>query len=108
MPRLVIVLVSPRRPDLDELRANRWSGSDASPVVGLGIAHAPPEAETLHHPFEVVMSPKVNEQSQSPSFQSDEEQWFVDHRRERKRPLRTSPTTPPPPIGDEVADRWFR
>ena len=51
---------------------------------------------------------KIDEQSQSPSFQSDEERWFGDYGRERKRPLRTSPTTPPPPIGDALADKWFR
>jgi hypothetical protein len=38
----------------------------------------------------------------------DEEAWFSDRHRETKRPLRTSPTMPPPPIGDELADRWFR
>lgn len=50
----------------------------------------------------------INEQPKNASFLSDEEQWFVDFRRERKRPLRTSPTTPPPPIGDALADTWFR
>ncbi len=52
----------------------------------------------------------ANEQPQAPNFQSDEEQWFGDYGRERKRPLRYSPTTPPPPspIGDDLADRWFR
>ena len=54
------------------------------------------------------MSPSANEQPQAPSFQSDEEKWFCDYGRERKRPLRHSPTTPPPPIGDDLADRWFR
>jgi hypothetical protein len=43
-----------------------------------------------------------------PSFQPSEEQWFTDRNRETKRPLKTSPTTPPPPLGDELADRWFR
>lgn len=51
--------------------------------------------------------PRVKE-SQSSQLELDEEAWFSDRNRERKRPLRTSPTTPPPPIGDEVADRWFR
>jgi len=50
----------------------------------------------------------AKEQPQGPNFQSDEEKWFVDFQRERKRPLRTSPTTPPPPIGDALADSWFR
>lgn len=41
-------------------------------------------------------------------FQSTEEKWFADATRERKRPSRSSPTTPPPPIGDALADSWFR
>jgi hypothetical protein len=54
----------------------------------------------------VVMA--KNEQ-QTPNFQSDEEMWFSDHGKGRKRPLRQSPSTPPPPpIGDDLADRWFR
>ncbi|HVH47533.1 MAG TPA: hypothetical protein VM925_34595 [Labilithrix sp.] len=58
---------------------------------------------------EVVMAlVNAKEQPQGPNFQSDEEKWFVDFQRERKRPLRTSPTTPPPPIGDALADSWFR
>jgi len=48
------------------------------------------------------------QEPQGPNFQKDEESWFSDASRERKRPLRTSPTTPPPPIGDAVADGWFR
>lgn len=39
---------------------------------------------------------------------TDEDRWFAERERTRKRPLRSSPTTPPPPIGDQVADRWFR
>jgi hypothetical protein len=56
------------------------------------------------------MSPSnvIDEQPQNSSFRSDEEKWFSDYRRERKRPVRCSPTTPPPPIGDDLADRWFR
>jgi hypothetical protein len=50
---------------------------------------------------------KVNE-SQLPKPEQVEEAWFADRGRETKRPLRTSPTTPPPPIGDELADKWFR
>lgn len=51
----------------------------------------------------------VAEQPQTPPFQSEEDTWFViSQRRDRKRPLRTSPTTPPPPIGDALADGWFR
>jgi len=39
----------------------------------------------------------------------EEERWFTDRDgRDRKRPLRTSPTMPPPPIGDALADGWFR
>lgn len=38
----------------------------------------------------------------------EEEAWFADRGRETTRPLRTSPTTPPPPIGDDLADGWFR
>ena len=45
---------------------------------------------------------------QNPQLNLDEEAWFTDRNRETKRLLRTSPTTPPPPIGDELADRWFR
>jgi hypothetical protein len=46
---------------------------------------------------------------QPQTFQNEEEKWFADARgRERKRPLKTSPTTPPPPIGDALADGWFR
>lgn len=44
----------------------------------------------------------------APKFLATEEGWFKDGQREKKRPLRTSPTTPPPPIGDAMADRWFR
>jgi hypothetical protein len=55
-----------------------------------------------------MASVKVQEQPQLVQFQSAEEQWFSDGNRERKRPTRTSPTMPPPPIGDPVADRWFR
>jgi len=47
-------------------------------------------------------------ESQSGQLKQDEEAWFADRGRESKRMLRTSPTTPPPPIGDELADRWFR
>ncbi|MDF2694074.1 MAG: hypothetical protein K0S65_2457 [Labilithrix sp.] len=55
------------------------------------------------------MSPvNLNEQPQTTRFQSEEEKWFGDYRREQKRPLRSSPSTPPPPIGDDLADRWFR
>jgi hypothetical protein len=56
------------------------------------------------------MSPKpqvVNPQPIS-SLNLDEEAWFSDRNRETKRPLRTSPTMPPAPIGDDLADRWFR
>ena len=42
------------------------------------------------------------------NFLNDEERWFSDREREKKRQTRTSPTRPPPPIGDVVADRWFR
>ncbi|MFO0739542.1 MAG: hypothetical protein U0270_26825 [Labilithrix sp.] len=52
-------------------------------------------------------NPRVKE-SQTGPLEQDEEAWFADRGRESKRLLRTSPTTPPPPIGDELADRWFR
>ena len=55
-----------------------------------------------------MSSANGNEPPRPPTFQTDEEQWFSDYNRERKRPLRTSPTTPPPPIGDALADSWFR
>ena len=51
------------------------------------------------------MSQKTNP---DPGFQNDEERWFYERSQERKRPSRSSPTTPPPPIGDDMADRWFR
>ncbi|MBX3213370.1 MAG: hypothetical protein KF850_15140 [Labilithrix sp.] len=52
---------------------------------------------------------KNNEHTESPAaFHSAEERWFGDYSRERARPVRQSPTTPPPPIGDALADRWFR
>ena len=55
------------------------------------------------------MSPlNIDEQPQTKSFHTEEEKWFGDYGRERKRPLRSSPTMPPPPIGDDLADRWFR
>jgi hypothetical protein len=55
------------------------------------------------------MSPVGSQDSsQQSDFQNEEERWFTEHGRERKRPLRTSPTTPPPPIGDDLADHWFR
>lgn len=48
---------------------------------------------------------------------TDEDRWFAERERQKKRPsfspppergpLGSSPTTPPP-IGDQVADRWFR
>ena len=57
----------------------------------------------MHSPNAPNMSP-----FQKPSFQTEEETWFSDRNRETKRPLRTSPTTPPPPIGDPLADSWFR
>lgn len=56
----------------------------------------------------MVSSPIASPTLPITSFPSDEERWFTERERERKRPLRTSPTTPPPPIGDAVADRWFR
>lgn len=52
-------------------------------------------------------NPQVN-QSQNSQLKLEEEAWFADRGRGTKRPLRSSPTTPPPPIGDELADRWFR
>jgi len=55
-----------------------------------------------------MSSASTNEQQEAPRLQFDEEKWFGDYVRERKRPVRQSPTTPPPPIGDELADRWFR
>jgi hypothetical protein len=53
---------------------------------------------------------KVQESQICPSLSSDrtEEEWFADRSRESKRLLRTSPTTPPPPIGDAFVDRWLR
>jgi hypothetical protein len=42
-------------------------------------------------------------------FHALEERWFADQGRSpTTRPTRTSSTTPPPPIGDPLADRWFR
>ncbi len=58
------------------------------------------------------MSPMFHVESQQTEpqpFQTSEESWFKDHRgREMKRPFRSSPTMPPPPIGDALADGWFR
>jgi len=51
--------------------------------------------------------PKVKE-SQFTKFQQEEEAWFSDRSRESKRLLRTSPTTPPPPMGDDEVDSWLR
>ena len=42
------------------------------------------------------------------NFLTDEERWFAERERDKKRPTRSSPTMPPPPIGDALADRWFR
>lgn len=42
------------------------------------------------------------------SFHHSEEAWFADRSRESKRMLRTSPTTPPPPMGDDMVDSWLR
>jgi hypothetical protein len=39
-------------------------------------------------------------------FHPDEERWFAAS--EPKRPLRACPSAPPPPIGDAIADQWFR
>jgi hypothetical protein len=50
----------------------------------------------------------ANDQPSTLSFNAAEEDWFNDYQRERKRPLRASPTSPPPPIGDPLADGWFR
>jgi len=41
------------------------------------------------------------------AFDAAEEFWFNDYGR-RKLPLRLSPMTPPAPIGDPLADSWFR
>ncbi len=51
---------------------------------------------------------EANASESSPNRTVEEEAWFSDRSRESKRLLRTSPTTPPPPIGDDVADSWFR
>lgn len=51
---------------------------------------------------------KESESAAPQSFHHSEEAWFADRSRESKRLLRTSPTTPPPPIGDTECDRWFR
>jgi hypothetical protein len=49
-----------------------------------------------------------DKQSNGASWEADEERWFSDRDRSQKRPFRSSPTTPPPPIGDALADGWFR
>jgi hypothetical protein len=58
---------------------------------------------------EVVMSSRSIEGPKplALAFEPAEEQWFASAR-QQKRPFRSSPSVPPPPIGDEMADRWFR
>jgi hypothetical protein len=41
------------------------------------------------------------------SFHPDEERWFLAAEPFRQ-PVRISQPPPPPPIGDPLADRWFR
>jgi len=62
-------------------------------------------------PAEVVMSPlsiTATEQPKALSFQPAEEKWFASRGRKHGRPLRASLTPPPAPIGDALADAWFR
>ena len=50
-------------------------------------------------------------ESDRPSFESNEEQWFMEApaRRPSQRPTRPAPapTTPPPNLDDSIADGWF-
>jgi hypothetical protein len=83
-------------------------------VVDLGIAVARPRDGGE---VEIVM---FNEQRRSSRFHASEEEWFSEHCRRRRPPLknvvsqgsvfRSAPPIPAPPrpIGDELADRWFR
>jgi hypothetical protein len=45
--------------------------------------------------------------SDRPSFDQSEAQWFSDERRESRRPSQR-PTEPPPSLDDSIADGWFR
>jgi hypothetical protein len=56
---------------------------------------------------EVVMSSRSITKPTALAFEPAEEQWFASAT-QQKRPFRVSPSVPPPPIGDEMADRWFR
>jgi hypothetical protein len=65
---------------------------------------------TLQLRSEVVMSSRSFIEAPKPlalAFQPAEEEWFASATQQR-RPFRMSPSLPPPPIGDDMADRWFR
>ena len=45
-------------------------------------------------------------QDQTLAFNPEEERWFAAS--EPKRPILVCPSVPPAPIGDPMADQWFR
>jgi hypothetical protein len=48
-------------------------------------------------------------ESDCPSFDSNEEQWFEAQpaKRPSQRPTRPAPSMPPPSLDDSIADGWF-
>lgn len=55
------------------------------------------------------MSPRPKEQPRAPGFDAEEEKWFAEGDRLWKRQVRAPQSPPkPPPIGDPLADSWFK
>lgn len=48
-------------------------------------------------------------ESDRPSFEPNEEQWFdaPPAKRPSQRPTRPAPSMPPPNVDDSIADGWF-
>ena len=50
----------------------------------------------------------VDEPHEHLTFEPEEEAWFNAYENKQKPPHRASPRPPPTPIGDPLADKWFR
>lgn len=54
-----------------------------------------------------MRSTDETKESEAAEFQSSEETWFAEPE-ERARRRSSQPPPPPEPIGDDLADGWFR